>query len=93
MAPLAGKVALVTGSSPGIGRAIAERLGRDGAPVVNYVQSAEKACDAVAAIEAGKRCTSSGSPRTPCPVGARQKGRSGWVGHSSVMQPTVGLSA
>ncbi|MFD8208385.1 SDR family oxidoreductase [Streptomyces sp. NPDC059695] len=50
---LAGKTALVTGGSRGIGRGIAERLGREGARVaVHYGTNAEAAKEAVAAIEA-----------------------------------------
>lgn len=49
---LSGKVALVTGSSRGIGKAIALRLGQDGANVVvTYAGNKDKAEEVVSAIE------------------------------------------
>ena len=57
--PLAGKVALVTGSGQGIGRAAAQHLARVGADIViNYRSNAETANETKATIEAlGRRCT------------------------------------
>ncbi|MEG4323309.1 MULTISPECIES: SDR family NAD(P)-dependent oxidoreductase [unclassified Microcoleus] len=51
MASLAGKVAIVTGASRGIGRAIALRLSQEGAAVVvNYAKGSQQAQDVVSAI-------------------------------------------
>lgn len=53
MTKLTGKVAIVTASSRGIGRAVALRLSQDGAAVaVNYVASPDKAHAVVQEIEA-----------------------------------------
>ena len=50
---LAGKTAIVTGSSRGIGKAVARRLARDGAKVaVNCVSTVDKAEAVVAEIAA-----------------------------------------
>jgi len=56
--PLAGRIALITGSSQGIGRATAQRLGQAGADIViNYRSNSDAAAEAKAAIEAlGRRC-------------------------------------
>lgn len=67
MPSLSEKVAIVTGSSRGIGRSIAERLGRDGATVVvTYAGNRDKAEEVVQAI------VSNGSKATAIQVDVRK---------------------
>src|SRR5258708_31438849 len=56
--PLAGKIALITGSSQGIGRATATCLARSGADIIiNYRSNADAAAEVKATIEEmGRRC-------------------------------------
>lgn len=56
--PLTGKIALITGSSQGIGRATAQHLARSGADIViNYRSNAAAAAEAKSSIEElGRRC-------------------------------------
>jgi 3-oxoacyl-[acyl-carrier protein] reductase len=61
MSELNGKVAIVTGSSSGIGRAVAEGLARRGAAVVvHYANSDAKALAVVAGIEREARASGEG---------------------------------
>lgn len=53
---LSGQVAVVTGSSQGLGRAVALALGSSGANVVCLARSAEKLSDTVAQIQAAGGC-------------------------------------
>ncbi len=66
---LTGKVAVVTGSSKGIGRAIAERLAEHGAKVVISSRKAD-ACEAVAR---GIRDKSGEAAVIPCHIGRKEE--------------------
>ncbi len=66
---LSGQVAVITGSSKGIGRAIAERMAEHGARVVVSSRKAE-ACEAVAA---GIRARGGEALVVPCNIGRKEE--------------------
>jgi len=68
MFQLTGKVALITGSSRGIGRAIAETMARQGATVVVSSRKQE-ACDEVVA---GIRADGGEATAVPCNIGRKE---------------------
>jgi NAD(P)-dependent dehydrogenase (short-subunit alcohol dehydrogenase family) len=73
---LKGKTALVTGASRGIGRAIAERLAKDGATVaLTYNASKSGADEAVVAIECGFRRDRPANPIINRPLFRQLTGR------------------
>ena len=69
MEKLSGKTALVTGSTDGVGRLVARKLGQAGARVLVHGRDAERGARVVADIEA-----SGGAADFPCgrPLGTRR---------------------
>ncbi|MFM8662043.1 MAG: 3-oxoacyl-[acyl-carrier-protein] reductase [Cyanobium sp.] len=93
--PLAGQVALVTGASRGIGRAIAESLALAGATVVvNYARSPEAAEEVVAAITAagGRAWSHQADVADEAAVEAMVKAVLDTEGHLDVLVNNAGIT-
>ncbi len=92
---LKGKVALVTGASRGIGRAVAENLAQAGAAVaVNYVAD-QAAADAVAdgiAADGGRACAFQADLAEPAQVEALFRGVQATYGRLDILVNNAGLA-
>ncbi len=94
MADLNGKVALVTGSSKGIGAAIAERLAADGASVViNYSSSAAPAEALVKRIQAagGKAIAIQADLSNPADIGKLISSTAKTLGRIDILVNNAGV--
>lgn len=65
MSRLAGRTALVTGATSGIGRAVAERLAGEGAQVILSGRDVDRGEQVLAAIRSGEAPTGVHGPGTP----------------------------
>ncbi len=93
---LAGKVALVTGGSRGLGAAIAQRLATDGATVaITYSASPAKAQEVVRAIEAvgGKALAIQADAANPAAVRAAVKQTVATFGGLDILVNNAGVAA
>lgn len=95
MIDLTGKVALVTGASRGIGRAIAEKLADQGASVVvNYHANRSAADEVVAGIRArgGKAISVAGDVRDPGDAGGLVKATLDEFGRIDILVNNAGIT-